>query len=174
MSSDAGLTQVSLHRCSVYGRACSDCCLARDPYCSWDGESCSAFTPSTKRSGSPLPPPGPGARGDVCSVAVVSVAGGAGGRTSDTETRCASAEASTPKVRRLLCVANVLCFARPHHLLSVFACSGEAPERDGAVWRGGQQHVPGVSAPVPSGLCQVALPGGRKAETGGTVELLIA
>uniref|UniRef100_A0A8C4DU26 Sema domain, immunoglobulin domain (Ig), short basic domain, secreted, (semaphorin) 3Ga n=1 Tax=Dicentrarchus labrax TaxID=13489 RepID=A0A8C4DU26_DICLA len=29
--------------------ACSDCCLARDPYCAWDGESCSAFTPSTKR-----------------------------------------------------------------------------------------------------------------------------
>eukprot|EP00066_Takifugu_rubripes_P011756 XP_011601022.1 PREDICTED: semaphorin-3F-like [Takifugu rubripes] len=49
VSSDAGLTQVSLHRCSVYGRACSDCCLARDPYCAWDGESCSAFTPSTKR-----------------------------------------------------------------------------------------------------------------------------
>lgn len=51
VSSDAGLTQVSLHRCGVYGRACSDCCLARDPYCAWDGESCSAFTPSTKRSG---------------------------------------------------------------------------------------------------------------------------
>lgn len=50
VSSDAGLTQVSLHRCGVYGRACSDCCLARDPYCAWDGESCSAFTPSTKRS----------------------------------------------------------------------------------------------------------------------------
>lgn len=51
VSSDAGLTQVSLHRCGAYGRACSDCCLARDPYCAWDGESCSAFTPSTKRSG---------------------------------------------------------------------------------------------------------------------------
>uniref|UniRef100_A0A1A7Z4P9 Semaphorin 3fb n=2 Tax=Iconisemion striatum TaxID=60296 RepID=A0A1A7Z4P9_9TELE len=49
VSSDGGLTQVSLHRCGVYGRACSDCCLARDPYCAWDGESCSAFTPSTKR-----------------------------------------------------------------------------------------------------------------------------
>uniref|UniRef100_A0A7N8XVM9 Sema domain, immunoglobulin domain (Ig), short basic domain, secreted, (semaphorin) 3Ga n=1 Tax=Mastacembelus armatus TaxID=205130 RepID=A0A7N8XVM9_9TELE len=49
VSSDAGLTQVSLHRCDVYGRACSDCCLARDPYCAWDGESCSAFTPSAKR-----------------------------------------------------------------------------------------------------------------------------
>lgn len=54
VSSDAGLTQVSLHRCGVYGRACSDCCLARDPYCAWDGESCSAFTPSTKRSGTSL------------------------------------------------------------------------------------------------------------------------
>lgn len=52
VSSEAGLTQVSLHRCGVYGRACSDCCLARDPYCAWDGESCSAFTPTTKRWGS--------------------------------------------------------------------------------------------------------------------------
>lgn len=49
VSSEAGLTQVSLHRCGVYGRACSDCCLARDPYCAWDGESCSAFTAATKR-----------------------------------------------------------------------------------------------------------------------------
>ncbi|XP_056131498.1 sema domain, immunoglobulin domain (Ig), short basic domain, secreted, (semaphorin) 3Gb isoform X2 [Lampris incognitus] len=49
MSSDKGLTQVSLHRCAVYGKACSDCCLARDPYCAWDGESCSPFTASTKR-----------------------------------------------------------------------------------------------------------------------------
>uniref|UniRef100_A0A8C2FJV3 Sema domain, immunoglobulin domain (Ig), short basic domain, secreted, (semaphorin) 3Gb n=1 Tax=Cyprinus carpio TaxID=7962 RepID=A0A8C2FJV3_CYPCA len=49
VSSERGLTQVSLHRCAVYGKACSDCCLARDPYCAWDGEHCSAFTPSTKR-----------------------------------------------------------------------------------------------------------------------------
>uniref|UniRef100_A0A4W4GCJ3 Sema domain, immunoglobulin domain (Ig), short basic domain, secreted, (semaphorin) 3Gb n=1 Tax=Electrophorus electricus TaxID=8005 RepID=A0A4W4GCJ3_ELEEL len=49
VSSERGLTQVSLHRCAVYGKACSDCCLARDPYCAWDGESCSAFTPATKR-----------------------------------------------------------------------------------------------------------------------------
>uniref|UniRef100_A0A673Z088 Sema domain, immunoglobulin domain (Ig), short basic domain, secreted, (semaphorin) 3Ga n=1 Tax=Salmo trutta TaxID=8032 RepID=A0A673Z088_SALTR len=49
VSSEAGLTQVSLHRCGVYGRACSDCCLARDPYCAWDGERCTAFTPATKR-----------------------------------------------------------------------------------------------------------------------------
>ncbi|XP_055024815.2 sema domain, immunoglobulin domain (Ig), short basic domain, secreted, (semaphorin) 3Ga [Misgurnus anguillicaudatus] len=48
-SSEAGLTQISLHRCEVYGKACSDCCLARDPYCAWDGENCSAFTQATKR-----------------------------------------------------------------------------------------------------------------------------
>ncbi|TRY66880.1 hypothetical protein DNTS_033044 [Danionella cerebrum] len=48
-SSDVGLTQMSLHRCGVYGKACSDCCLARDPYCAWDGEHCSAFTQATKR-----------------------------------------------------------------------------------------------------------------------------
>eukprot|EP00063_Salmo_salar_P015920 XP_013990755.1 PREDICTED: semaphorin-3F-like [Salmo salar] len=49
VSSEMGLTQVSLHRCGVYGKACSDCCLARDPYCAWDGETCSSFSPSTKR-----------------------------------------------------------------------------------------------------------------------------
>ncbi|XP_041953281.1 sema domain, immunoglobulin domain (Ig), short basic domain, secreted, (semaphorin) 3Ga [Alosa sapidissima] len=49
VSSDAGLTQVSLHRCGVYGKACSDCCLARDPYCAWDGENCTPFTQATKR-----------------------------------------------------------------------------------------------------------------------------
>uniref|UniRef100_A0A8C1L990 Sema domain, immunoglobulin domain (Ig), short basic domain, secreted, (semaphorin) 3Ga n=1 Tax=Cyprinus carpio TaxID=7962 RepID=A0A8C1L990_CYPCA len=48
-SSEAGLTQMSLHRCGVYGKACSDCCLARDPYCAWDGENCCAFTQATKR-----------------------------------------------------------------------------------------------------------------------------
>ncbi|KAG2455921.1 SEM3F protein, partial [Polypterus senegalus] len=49
VSSEGGLTQVSLHRCGVYGKACSDCCLARDPYCAWDGENCAPFTPATKR-----------------------------------------------------------------------------------------------------------------------------
>ncbi|XP_059378705.1 semaphorin-3F-like isoform X2 [Carassius carassius] len=48
-SSEAGLTQMSLHRCGVYGKACSDCCLARDPYCAWDGVNCSSFTQATKR-----------------------------------------------------------------------------------------------------------------------------
>ncbi|KAG9340315.1 hypothetical protein JZ751_021762 [Albula glossodonta] len=49
VSSERGLTQVSLHRCAVYGKACSDCCLARDPYCAWDGENCAPFTAAAKR-----------------------------------------------------------------------------------------------------------------------------
>uniref|UniRef100_A0A8C4QRF8 Sema domain, immunoglobulin domain (Ig), short basic domain, secreted, (semaphorin) 3B n=1 Tax=Eptatretus burgeri TaxID=7764 RepID=A0A8C4QRF8_EPTBU len=34
------LVQLSFHRCGLYGPACSDCCLARDPYCAWDGSAC--------------------------------------------------------------------------------------------------------------------------------------
>ncbi|KAM6437628.1 semaphorin-3C isoform 1-T1 [Liasis olivaceus] len=49
VSSDEGITQVSLHRCHVYGTACADCCLARDPYCAWDGNACSRFYPTGKR-----------------------------------------------------------------------------------------------------------------------------
>uniref|UniRef100_A0A8D2LAP5 Semaphorin 3F n=1 Tax=Varanus komodoensis TaxID=61221 RepID=A0A8D2LAP5_VARKO len=41
VSSAIGLTHLALHRCDVYGEACADCCLARDPYCAWDGKSCS-------------------------------------------------------------------------------------------------------------------------------------
>ncbi|KAH0628855.1 hypothetical protein JD844_010453 [Phrynosoma platyrhinos] len=32
VSSDVGVSQLSLHRCREYGEACADCCLARDPY----------------------------------------------------------------------------------------------------------------------------------------------
>ncbi|GCB71274.1 hypothetical protein scyTo_0001510 [Scyliorhinus torazame] len=49
VSSDEGITQVSFHRCHVYGTACADCCLARDPYCAWDGKSCSRFYLTGKR-----------------------------------------------------------------------------------------------------------------------------
>nr|XP_043877756.1 semaphorin-3C isoform X2 [Solea senegalensis] len=49
VSSELGVSQVSLHRCHAYGAACADCCLARDPYCAWDGLSCSRFYPSSKR-----------------------------------------------------------------------------------------------------------------------------
>lgn len=49
VSSEYGVSQVSLHRCQAYGEACADCCLARDPYCAWDGLSCSRFYPTGKR-----------------------------------------------------------------------------------------------------------------------------
>ncbi|KAF0029944.1 hypothetical protein F2P81_019049 [Scophthalmus maximus] len=48
VSSEFGVSQVSLHRCHAYGSACADCCLARDPYCAWDGLSCSRFYPTSK------------------------------------------------------------------------------------------------------------------------------
>lgn len=47
-----------------------------------------------------------------------------------------------------------------------YLCSGETPERDNAVRGGGQQHLPGVSASLPSSLGQVALPEGGKEESG--------
>ncbi|TKS90742.1 Semaphorin-3C Precursor [Collichthys lucidus] len=50
VSSEFGVSQVSLHRCHAYGSACADCCLARDPYCAWDGLSCSRFYPTGKRN----------------------------------------------------------------------------------------------------------------------------
>uniref|UniRef100_A0A667X093 Sema domain, immunoglobulin domain (Ig), short basic domain, secreted, (semaphorin) 3B n=1 Tax=Myripristis murdjan TaxID=586833 RepID=A0A667X093_9TELE len=49
VGSEKGIAQVPLHRCSVYGKACAECCLARDPYCAWDGTSCTRYLPNTKR-----------------------------------------------------------------------------------------------------------------------------
>ncbi|XP_060713901.1 semaphorin-3F isoform X2 [Tachysurus vachellii] len=49
VASAVGVTQLALHRCDVYGEACADCCLARDPYCAWDGKSCSRYSASHKR-----------------------------------------------------------------------------------------------------------------------------
>uniref|UniRef100_A0A8C9VF48 Sema domain, immunoglobulin domain (Ig), short basic domain, secreted, (semaphorin) 3B n=1 Tax=Scleropages formosus TaxID=113540 RepID=A0A8C9VF48_SCLFO len=49
VGSETGLAQVPLHRCSIYGKACAECCLARDPYCAWDGTSCTRYLPNTKR-----------------------------------------------------------------------------------------------------------------------------
>ncbi|XP_006896203.1 PREDICTED: semaphorin-3A isoform X2 [Elephantulus edwardii] len=49
IGSDTGVAQMPLHRCDVYGRACAECCLARDPYCAWDGSACSRYFPNTKR-----------------------------------------------------------------------------------------------------------------------------
>ncbi|XP_054632944.1 semaphorin-3ab [Dunckerocampus dactyliophorus] len=49
LGSDIGVSQMSLHRCEVYGKACAECCLARDPYCAWDGSECSRYFPMAKR-----------------------------------------------------------------------------------------------------------------------------
>ncbi|XP_067383802.1 sema domain, immunoglobulin domain (Ig), short basic domain, secreted, (semaphorin) 3bl isoform X2 [Channa argus] len=49
VGSAAGVAQVKLHRCETYGKACAECCLARDPYCAWDGSSCARFIPNSKR-----------------------------------------------------------------------------------------------------------------------------
>uniref|UniRef100_A0A8C1G5Q3 Sema domain, immunoglobulin domain (Ig), short basic domain, secreted, (semaphorin) 3Fa n=1 Tax=Cyprinus carpio TaxID=7962 RepID=A0A8C1G5Q3_CYPCA len=49
VSSVVGVTHLALHRCDVYGEACADCCLARDPYCAWDGKSCSRYSANQKR-----------------------------------------------------------------------------------------------------------------------------
>ncbi|XP_059421230.1 semaphorin-3E-like isoform X1 [Carassius carassius] len=52
VGSELGVTQVRVHQCGLYGSACADCCLARDPYCAWDGLTCSRYYPAglyTKR-----------------------------------------------------------------------------------------------------------------------------
>ncbi|NWI99098.1 SEM3D protein, partial [Crypturellus undulatus] len=49
VSSTHGLLQLSLYRCELYGKACTDCCLARDPYCTWDGKTCAPHSLTEKR-----------------------------------------------------------------------------------------------------------------------------
>ncbi|KAI2653416.1 Semaphorin-3E [Labeo rohita] len=52
VGSELGVTQIRVHHCGLYGSACADCCLARDPYCAWDGLTCSRYYPAglyTKR-----------------------------------------------------------------------------------------------------------------------------
>lgn len=46
VGSEVGVAQVRLHQCDLYGSECADCCLARDPYCAWDGLTCSRFYPA--------------------------------------------------------------------------------------------------------------------------------
>uniref|UniRef100_A0A8C6WIC7 Sema domain, immunoglobulin domain (Ig), short basic domain, secreted, (semaphorin) 3D n=1 Tax=Neogobius melanostomus TaxID=47308 RepID=A0A8C6WIC7_9GOBI len=48
VGSTAGLARVALSRCPLYGQACADCCLARDPYCAWDGHTCARYIPASK------------------------------------------------------------------------------------------------------------------------------
>ncbi|KAM3847778.1 semaphorin-3D-like [Vipera latastei] len=49
VSTAKGLVQLSMYRCELYGKTCADCCLARDPYCTWDGKSCRAILLTKKR-----------------------------------------------------------------------------------------------------------------------------
>uniref|UniRef100_A0A8D2CN71 Semaphorin-3B n=1 Tax=Sciurus vulgaris TaxID=55149 RepID=A0A8D2CN71_SCIVU len=49
VASRSAVAQIALHRCAAHGRACAECCLARDPYCAWDGAACTRFQPSAKR-----------------------------------------------------------------------------------------------------------------------------
>ncbi|KAG5282650.1 hypothetical protein AALO_G00058360 [Alosa alosa] len=48
VGSGAGVAQVRLHRCDLYGGVCAECCLARDPYCAW-GSRASRQVASHKR-----------------------------------------------------------------------------------------------------------------------------
>ncbi|XP_072928164.1 semaphorin-3A-like [Hemitrygon akajei] len=49
IGSDSAISQLPLQRCSIYGKACAECCLARDPYCAWDGNTCTRYLSNTKR-----------------------------------------------------------------------------------------------------------------------------
>ncbi|NXN40534.1 SEM3D protein, partial [Rhinoptilus africanus] len=49
VSSTHGLLQLSLYRCELYGKTCTDCCLARDPYCTWDSRTCAPHLLTQKR-----------------------------------------------------------------------------------------------------------------------------
>ncbi|XP_032892656.1 semaphorin-3A-like [Amblyraja radiata] len=49
LGSKSGLVQVSLYQCDLYGKGCAECCLARDPYCTWNGSSCSTYVPGARR-----------------------------------------------------------------------------------------------------------------------------
>ncbi|NXG53171.1 SEM3D protein, partial [Psilopogon haemacephalus] len=49
VSSTHGLLRLSLYRCELYGQTCTDCCLARDPYCTWDSKTCTPHLLTEKR-----------------------------------------------------------------------------------------------------------------------------
>uniref|UniRef100_A0AAV2M8C2 Semaphorin-3D-like n=1 Tax=Knipowitschia caucasica TaxID=637954 RepID=A0AAV2M8C2_KNICA len=81
VSSERGVVQLALQRCEMYGDDCAECCLARDPYCSWDGQTCSRYFPTSKRrarrqdvkygdpwSQCPITDDGDSQPMDVCSV----------------------------------------------------------------------------------------------------------
>lgn len=49
VGSRLGVARLQLHQCETYGSACAECCLARDPYCAWDGASCTHYRPGTSK-----------------------------------------------------------------------------------------------------------------------------
>lgn len=49
VGSRLGVARLQLHHCETYGSACAECCLARDPYCAWDGASCTRYRPGTSK-----------------------------------------------------------------------------------------------------------------------------
>ncbi|XP_006876085.1 PREDICTED: semaphorin-3G [Chrysochloris asiatica] len=49
VGSRLGVARLRLHQCKTYGSACAECCLARDPYCAWDGASCTQYRPGTSK-----------------------------------------------------------------------------------------------------------------------------
>ncbi|KAM6976474.1 sema domain, immunoglobulin domain (Ig), short basic domain, secreted, (semaphorin) 3H [Aplochiton taeniatus] len=49
VGSSEGVSQLALFKCELYGQACAECCLARDPYCTWDGHACSPYMPIARR-----------------------------------------------------------------------------------------------------------------------------
>ncbi|XP_070964107.1 semaphorin-3ab-like isoform X1 [Oncorhynchus clarkii lewisi] len=49
VGSAEGVAQLALFQCELYGQSCTECCLARDPYCTWDGHACSPFMPIARR-----------------------------------------------------------------------------------------------------------------------------
>ncbi|KAM9443497.1 semaphorin-3D [Clarias gariepinus] len=49
VSSADSVARLPLQRCELYGKGCADCCLARDPYCAWDGTTCTNYFPTNKR-----------------------------------------------------------------------------------------------------------------------------
>ncbi|MCJ8734819.1 hypothetical protein PDJAM_G00239710 [Pangasius djambal] len=49
VGSAEGVSQLALYQCDLYGQVCAECCLARDPYCNWDGHACSPYMPVARR-----------------------------------------------------------------------------------------------------------------------------
>ncbi|XP_021059420.1 semaphorin-3G [Mus pahari] len=49
VGSPLGVARLQLHQCETYGSACAECCLARDPYCAWDGNSCARYRPGSSK-----------------------------------------------------------------------------------------------------------------------------